>query len=118
MTDFQHTIEKHEDALVVALKGKIISNLSIESIELDIKEQISKGSIKIVMNLNDLQHINSSGINFLIRMLTNTRIQGGDLVLANVEGNIKKMFEIAKLNEIFPIYSSNEEALNHFKIEQ
>ena len=40
---------------------------------------------------------------------------GGELILTNINGNVKKIFEIAKLDEIYTIYDNKEEAINHFK---
>jgi anti-anti-sigma regulatory factor len=50
-----------------------------------------------------------------MRTLTKARILGGDLVLLRIEGNVKKIFEIAKLDEVYTIHTNKEEALNHFK---
>ena len=50
-----------------------------------------------------------------MRTLTKARINNGDLIFSNVNGTVSDLFKIAKLNEIYTIYSSQEEAVNHFK---
>lgn len=40
---------------------------------------------------------------------------GGELVLANINGNVKKIFEIAKLDEVYTIENNTDEAINYFK---
>jgi anti-anti-sigma regulatory factor len=46
--------------------------------------------------------------------MTRARINNGDVVLANPNEGIKKLIEISKLYEVFSIYSSQQEAINHF----
>ena len=56
----------------------------------------------------------STGIGFLVRTLTRSRVNNGELVLCGVKGNVEKLFEIAKINEIFTIYTNVSEAKQHF----
>jgi anti-anti-sigma regulatory factor len=39
----------------------------------------------------------------------------GELVLASINGNVEKIFNIAKLNEVYTIYPNTELAIKHFK---
>ena len=55
------------------------------------------------------------GISFFMRTLTKARIMNGELVLAGINGNVKKIFDIAKLNEVYTIYPTTELAIKHFK---
>ena len=50
-----------------------------------------------------------------MRVLTRTRIKNGDLIFFGVKGNVENLFKIAKINKIYTIYDTEEEALNHFK---
>lgn len=98
---------------VISLKGKIITDSDIETIQ----DQFDKNGLNVnrVFDLSELTHINSSGINFIIKTLTKSRINGGDLVLCNLVGAVKSLFEIAKITDIFAIYGSVSDAINHFK---
>jgi anti-anti-sigma regulatory factor len=53
-----------------------------------------------------------------MRTLTKARIMNGDLALIHLNGNVKKIFEIAKLDEVYTIYTEEEKAIKHFKLTQ
>jgi anti-anti-sigma regulatory factor len=50
----------------------------------------------------------------MIRTMTKARINGGDVVLSNPNPGIQKLIDISKLYEVFSIYGTTEEAVNHF----
>jgi anti-sigma B factor antagonist len=101
--------------IIYTLKGKITSDVDYEGIEREVFDNLNKNYYRIIFDLTDLTHTNSSGIGFFMRTLTKARIMNGELVLINLEGNVRKIFEIAKLDEVYTIYTNEEEALNHCK---
>ena len=98
---------------VVSFKGKIISDADIQHLLTELED--SKLAANRVFDFRELTHINSSGINFIIKSLTKTRINSGDLVLCSVGGTVKTLFEMAKIDDIFSIYETVSDAINHFK---
>jgi anti-anti-sigma factor len=100
---------------IVSFEGKIITEVDIEQLNTKINNSASNIEVNLVFDFGKLTHINSSGINFIIRSLTRSRINNGDLVLCSILGNVKMLFEMAKINEIFSIYPDVSEAINHFK---
>lgn len=64
----------------------------------------------IIIDLSRVKHINSIGIGILIRALTTTRNTGCDLVLASLPYNVKGILSITRLDSIFQIYNTVEEA--------
>ncbi len=99
------------NSIVIALEGRILSDLDLDAI----KEHTSQLAVwNIVFDLSGLTHTNSSGIAFIIKTMTRARINNGDVVLANPNEGIKKLIDISKLYEVFSIYSSQQEAINHF----
>lgn len=103
-----------KETIVFSLNGKIISENDFESLQIEVYDTIGKNIKNIIFDLNNLSHMNSLGIGFLMRTLTKSRIINGDLILCNVKGNVKKIFEISKLDEIYTICSSQMEAINFF----
>jgi anti-sigma B factor antagonist len=99
---------------LVTLKGKILSVVDTEDLKESIKNATNLGVKEYVFDCSQLTDINSSGINFIIRTLTNCRIQQGELALCGLTGNVKKVLETAKIDQLFSVYSSVSEAINHF----
>lgn len=103
---------KNGDTTCITLKGKLLSDVDLKSVSNEV-EKLNNWSV--VLDIKDLTHINSSGIAFFIRLLTRSRVNGGDTVLCNVHPNLVKLFDITKMHEIFTIYGNLVEANSHFK---
>lgn len=104
-----------DPVVIYSLNGKITSDADYEDIQSEVFSLLNQNYYRIVFDLEKLTHINSSGISFFMKTLTKSRIMGGELVLANINGNVKKIFEIAKLDEVYTIENNTDEAINYFK---
>lgn len=113
--NLQFEVHIEDPVIVYALSGKITTETDFEALEKEVFQYLNQNYYRIVFNLKNLTHTNSSGIGLFMRTLTKSRIMGGELVLTNIEGNVRKIFEIAKLDEVYTIYPDQEQAINHFK---
>lgn len=104
-----------DNCVIYALNGKITTENDFQEFEKTVFENIGKNHVNVIFNLNALTHTNSSGIGLFMKTLTRTRIMNGDLVLTHINGNVEKIFQISKLNEIYTICESQMEAINYFK---
>lgn len=80
-----------------------------------IKEEMNNGKVYILINLDKVSYIDSSGIGVLISSLSNLKKVGGALKLMNVFASVRKVFELTKLTSFFDIYDSEADALAAFK---
>lgn len=108
-------IESNNDVLIFHLKGKIITETDTEELEKEYIKLLNQNLNKVILDIEELTHINSTGISMMIKMITKSRVLGGDMVVIGLQGNVAKIFDIAKLDEVFTIYSDQIEALEHFK---
>jgi anti-sigma B factor antagonist len=113
--NLQFDINFLDSIVTYALKGKITKENDFEELEREVFENLNKNFYRIIFDLSELTHTNSSGIGFFMRTLTKARIMNGDLALIHLNGNVKKIFEIAKLDEVYTIYTEEEKAIKHFK---
>ena len=81
----------------------------------NIKEEMNKTKVNIIINLDKVSYIDSSGIGVLISSLSNLKKVGGALKLINVYASVRKVFELTKLTSFFDIYDSEADALAAFK---
>ncbi len=95
------------------IKGDIDINSSP-----DIREAFEKGvknkAMKILVNLNSVSYVDSSGLATLVEMLKKTRVYGGKLRISNLAPKVKSLFEITKLEKLFEIFETEEEAIAGF----
>ena len=64
---------------------------------------VSEGNKKILLNLRNVEYIDSSGLGELVSSLTNMRSQGGELKLLNVTKRVRALLQITKLYTVFDI---------------
>lgn len=76
---------------------------------------IEKEVFSIVVNLEDVRYVDSTGLGVLIGALKRLKEHNGSIVLVCTNPQIKKIFQITGLVKIFSIYSNDEEALTSFK---
>ncbi len=76
---------------------------------------IEKEAYKIIINLEDIRYIDSTGLGVLIGALKRVKEHGGNITVVCSNPQIKKVFTITGLVKIFGIYSSNEEAAESLK---
>lgn len=109
-----YDIDIHDPVIVYTLTGKITTDEDYLDLEKEVFDYLNQNYYRIVFDLANLTHTNSSGIGFFMRTLTKSRIMGGDLVLASISGNVQKIFEIAKLTEIYTICDSQTAGIEFF----
>ena len=101
-------ILKYSNYLWVDIKGKLIIEEDGKNIFEQINSNISEKCSNIVLNLKELEYINSSGFNNLLKILTNSRNIGGDTFLCNINSVIETLLITTKLNTIFKVENQIE----------
>lgn len=74
------------------------------------------GGKKILIDCHDLEYIDSSGIGAIIAGAKQIRKKGGDLIIANVASDIMSIFKVVNLHEFIKIFTTDGEAINHFRV--
>ncbi len=108
-------IESVEGIIILKISGEL-TELHGESLKDFILKKVKEGNIKFVLNLRELHYINSSGLGVLAGLLKNVRKNKGDIVLSQVPKVIKNILDIAKLNRVFELHTSDEDALQSLNI--
>lgn len=104
-------ITTEEDIVYFSLSGDLIGEeKGLEVIE-EATRQIEEGKRKCIIDISELRYINSSGIGILITLLTKFRNKEGEVCLLRPSENVKKLLIITKLNAIFNVAETKEEAI-------
>ncbi len=106
--------EMRGDVTVLHLNGKLIGDEETKKLSNRIKELIATGTKHFVINLSQVNWINSSGIGALIACMTSVRNGGGDLRLAILTNAAKKYFKIMNLDTVIKIYDNANDAVKSF----
>jgi len=82
----------------------------------DLKKQFEKQpSKKIVVDLEKVLYIDSSGLATLVEILKRTKSQGGSLGLSGMSDKVRSLFEITKLDKLFLVCKTQDEAVSRVK---
>lgn len=111
--EFQQKIEG--DILVFTPKFSSLDAKNSSEFKQRIVEAVHKGHVrKVILDLEPIHFIDSSGLGSLISLLRILHSEGGNLKLTKVNKPIRNMFELVSMTKIFDIYESNSIAIHAF----
>jgi len=99
---------------VLDLSGKIVLGEGDGQIRDRINSLLADGQKRILLNLGDVNYIDSAGLGALISSYTTTKRQGGQLKLVNLTKRIQDLLAITKLITVFETYDNEGQALASF----
>jgi anti-sigma B factor antagonist len=73
---------------------------------------VSEGSYNVVVNLEGVEFLDSTGLGVLVGALKRVKAHDGSLSLVCTQDKILKIFKITGLTKVFPIYEAVEEAVS------
>ena len=110
----QTAIRQVGGVTVVDISGRITlgeGNVILREIVRDLAE---KGANAIVLNLGEVQYIDSSGIGELVKAHTTIRNQGGQLKLTNLNKRLHDLLQMTRLSAVFDIQKDETSAIKSF----
>lgn len=105
---FNHSI--NDGLVVIEFAGDLIGEENGPEIIEVVNDALNENNTLCAIDISQVRYINSSGIGVLITILTKFRNKGGEVVLINPSEHVKKLLVITKLNAIFTIVDSMEQA--------
>ncbi len=99
---------------VLDLSGKITLGEGSVTLRDAVRDTLATGSTKILLNLGDVNYIDSSGIGEMVSALTAVKNAGGDMKLLNLTKKVKDLLQITKLYTVFDIYDDEASAIAAF----
>ena len=100
---------------IVDLSGRITLGEGSVLLRDMVRDLVTKGQRKILLNLGDVTYIDSSGIGELVSAFTTVRNQGGELKLLNLTKKVHDLLQITKLYTVFDVKDDEAAAVAAFK---
>jgi anti-sigma B factor antagonist len=98
------------EVLIVQCHGRIVAGNEVFTLHSQVGDSIDKYG-DVVLQLDQVEFVDSSGLGALVRLMRAARSKGGDLKLSGVSDRIRKMLQLTNLLSQFEIYDSVEEAI-------
>ena len=114
---FTFEIEKEAAFPVICLQGNLLERNEAQELLEETNEVIANETNKIIIDLEELDYINSSGLNVILNIFTRVRNANGELVICHVNEKLKKLLVITKLHDVIKQTNSREEAATLLALE-
>ena len=99
---------------IVDFRGRITIGDGSVTVRDTVHELLSKGQKRILLNLGDVNYIDSSGIGELVSAFTAAKKQGGELKLLNLTKKVHDLLQITKLYTVFDVKDDEVLAVRSF----
>ncbi len=96
---------------ILDLSGRITLGEGSVQLRDAVRDLLSKGQKHILLNLGDVNYIDSSGIGELVSAYTTVRNQGGELKLLNLTKKVHDLLQITKLYTVFDVKDDEASAI-------
>ena len=108
------SIREKDGVTIVDLSGPITLGEASEKLRDTVRESLSKGQKKILLNLGAVGYIDSSGLGQLVSSYATASKQGATVKLLNVGQKVNDLLQITKLYTVFDIFGNETEAVLSF----
>ena len=99
---------------ILDLSGRITLGEGSVTVRDEVRNVIATGSKKILLNLGDINYIDSSGIGELVSAFTTVKNSGGELKLLNLTKKVHDLLQITKLYTVFDVKDDEATAISSF----
>ncbi|HQR37835.1 MAG TPA: STAS domain-containing protein [Blastocatellia bacterium] len=99
---------------ILDLSGKITIGEGSVQLRDAVRKLLEQGHKNLLIDLGQVDYVDSSGIGELVSCYTTTKNQGGQLKLLNLTKKIKDLLSITKLLTVFETFESESEAVSSF----
>ena len=109
------TSRRLDDVVILDLEGRITIGDGAIVLRNHIQELLKNGEKRFLVNLAQVNYIDSSGLGQLVASFTAVRNQDGHLKLLSLTHRIKDLMQITKLLTVFDVFENETEALKSFR---
>jgi anti-sigma B factor antagonist len=112
------TTRRVGEVTIVDISGRIVLGPESAALRSLVNDLLSKGNKEILLNLAEVNYIDSSGLGHLVSAFTTARKQGGELKLLQLTNKVHDLMQITKLYTVFDIRDDEAEAVKSFDLSQ
>ena len=99
---------------VLELSGRVALGEESNELRTKIKDLLARGKKRLVLDLGNVNYIDSAGLGTLVAGYTSSQTQGAGMKLANLTKRFREQLNITKLVTVFEVFNSVAEAITSF----
>lgn len=112
---FKATSREVSGVTVVDISGRITLGEGSAMLREMMRDMVDKKLERIVLNLSEVNYVDSSGIGELVSGFTTVKNAGGELKLLNLTKKVHDLLQITKLYTVFDVHNDERSAIKSFK---
>jgi len=102
-------VKKEGQAVIIALTGRMDA-VSAPQFDKTVDDFIAQGKTRILIDFKSLEYISSAGLQSILALAKRLELINGTVLLSDLNGAVKEVFEISGFCSIFPIYDNLDAA--------
>jgi anti-sigma B factor antagonist len=106
---------KSGSVTILDLVGRIVIGVSNDSLTAELRRLGEKPPVEVVINLQGVAQMDSSGISTLVRSFVSLERTGGGLKLLNPNGHVRDVLELTRLINAIPTFTDEAKAVASFR---
>ncbi|GAB1341173.1 STAS domain-containing protein [Gemmatimonas sp.] len=104
------SLERTDDVMIVTVDGQLVVT-NRQEFKQAILDAVEQGVKLVVVDFTDSGYIDSSGLGALVSLSRRLREGNGDLRLVGLNDDLRTLFELTRLDALFPLYATRADAL-------
>jgi anti-sigma B factor antagonist len=104
------SLERTDDVAIVTVDGQLVVT-NRQEFKRAILDAVEQGARLVVVDFTTSGYIDSSGLGALVSLSRRLRESGGDLRLVGLNEDLRTLFELTRLDALFPLYATRADAL-------
>lgn len=108
--DLKIEVEEKDGAVLLKLNGEV-DVYTAPKLKSRLVDLVDQGKFKIIVDLEEVDFMDSSGLGVLVGGLKRVRSHDGSIALVCTQENILKIFRITGLVKVFPIFENQDQAI-------
>lgn len=111
--DFSATIRHSGQASLIDVRGRL-TFFEVGILRENVQRLLREGHKHVILNLSDLQYLDSSGIGELARTYVMVLKGGGEMKFVGLSRNVEDVLKVTRLYQVFPEFPDEATALQSF----
>lgn len=111
----QFSAKDVQGVTVISLSGNVLGGPDANVLNDQLRTLLESKKTRVIIDLGDVQFINSSGLGMLIGGMSTMRKGGGEMKLARASKKVLTLLEMTKLTNLFDVHETVKAAVGAFK---
>ena len=109
------SVRNADDVVVFDLKGALEGAHDAYQLKDAVRGKIQEGHLKFLINLDQVDFINSTGIGIIAHVFHAISTSGGKMKISSANEKVSRVMTVTKLLEVFDAYPNESDALTSFR---